>query len=271
MRFLVAWLLALAALVAAPAHAALPPRPAGPVLDQANVIPDAEETALDAKLRAYNAATGRAVIVATVNSLDDLPIEDYAQQLSEAWDIGGAKTEEGVLLLVAPGERKLRIAAARGVQERLTDALSGRIIRDTIAPRFKTGDFGGGITAGVDAIVAQLDRSPADAKAVAEAAAAAGRQKADGGGASIGGVIFWIVLIGVFMLLFGRGGRRRGRRYDSGSGLAPIIIFDALSHLGGRGGGFGGGGFGGGGSGGGFGGFGGGGGGFDGGGASGDW
>src|SRR5690349_14299942 len=100
LRLLVAWLLALAALVAAPAHAALPPRPAGPVLDQANVIPDAEETALDAKLRAYNAATGRAVIVATVNSLDDLPIEDYAQQLSEAWDIGGAKTEEGVLLLV---------------------------------------------------------------------------------------------------------------------------------------------------------------------------
>lgn len=273
MRVLTAWLLVLLAFAATPALAALPPRPVGPVLDQANVIPDAEEAALDAKLRAYNQATGRSVIVATVGSLDDLPIEDYAQQLVRAWDIGGAKTEEGVLLLVAPTERKLRIEAARGVQERLTDALSGRIIRDTIAPRFKTSDFGGGISAGVDAIVAQLDRSPADAKAVAEAAAAAGRQKADGGGASIGGVIFWIVLIVFFMFLFGRGGRRRGRRYDSGSGLAPIIIFDALSHMAGRGGGFGGGGssWGGGDSGGGFGGFGGGGGGFDGGGASGDW
>lgn len=270
MRLVLAWLLALLAFAAAPALAAVPPRPAGPVLDQANVIPDAEEAALDAKLRAYNAATGRAVIVATVASLDDLPIEDYAQQLVRAWDIGGDKTEEGVLLLVAPGERKLRIEAARGVQERLTDALSGRIIRDTIAPRFKTGDFGGGIAAGVDAIVAQLDRSPADAKAVAEAAAAAGRQ--DGGGkAGIGGVIFWIVLIVFFMMLFGRGGRRRGRRYDSGSSLAPIIIFDALSHLGGRGGWSGGSGWGSGDSGGGFGGFGGGGGGFDGGGASGDW
>lgn len=272
MRLLIAWLLALAALAATPALAALPPRPAGAVLDQANVIPDAEEAALDAKLRAYNQATGRSVIVATVNSLDDLPIEDYAQKLSETWDIGGAKTEEGVLLLVAPAERKLRIHAARGVQERLTDALSGRIIRDTIAPRFKTGDFGGGIAAGVDAIIAQLDRSPADAKAVAEAAAAAGRQD-DGGKAGIGGVIFWIVLIVFFMMLFGRGGRRRGRRYDSGSSLAPIIIFDALSHMAGRGGGFGGGGssWGSGDSGGGFGGFGGGGGGFDGGGASGDW
>lgn len=270
MRVLTAWLLALLALAATPALAALPPRPAGPVLDQANVIPDAEEAALDAKLRAYNQATGRAVIVATVSSLDGLPIEDYAQQLVEAWDIGGATTEEGVLLLVAPAERKLRIAAARGVQERLTDALSGRIIRDTIAPRFKANDFGGGISAGVDAITAQLDRSPADAKAVAEAAAAAGRQQEGGGGASIGGVIFWIVLIVFFMMLFGRRGRRRGRRFDGGS-LAPIIIFDALSHMAGRGGGFGGGSSWGGGDGGGFGGFGGGGGGFDGGGASGDW
>lgn len=272
MRQLIAWLLALAALAATPALAALPPPPAGPVLDQAQVIPDAQEAGLDARLRAYTQATGRSVIVATVNSLDDLPVEDYAQRLAEAWNIGGAKTEEGVLLLVAPTERKLRIHAARGVQERLTDALSGRIIRDIISPKFKAGDFGGGIAAGVDAIVAQLDRSPADAKAVAEAAAAAGRQQG-GNKASVGGVVFWIGLILFFMVLFGRGGKRRGRRYDSGGSLAPIIIFDALSHMGGRGGGWGGGGsgWGGGDSGGGFGGFGGGGGGFDGGGASGDW
>lgn len=274
MRILIAWLLALLAFAAAPALAALPPRPAGPVLDQANVIPDAEEAALDAKLRAYNQTTGRAVVVATVTSLDGLPIQDYAQQLVETWDIGGAKSEEGVLLLVAPTERKIRIANARGVQDRLADVTSGRIIRDTIAPRFKANDFGGGITAGVDAIIAQLNRSPAEAKAIEEAAKAAERQGSAGGGANIGGVIFWIGLIVVFMLLFGRGGRRRGRRYASGSGLAPIIIFDALSHMAGRGGGFGGGGgssWGGGDSGGGFGGFGGGGGGFDGGGASGDW
>ncbi|MEO5586961.1 MAG: TPM domain-containing protein [Novosphingobium sp.] len=277
MRIVTAWLLALLAFAATPALAAIPPRPAGPVLDQAGIIPDAQEAALDAKLRAYTQATGRSVIVATVSSLDDLPIDSYAQQLVEAWDIGGQTTEEGVLLLIAPTERQLRIAAARGVQERLTDALSGRIIRDTIAPRFKAGDFGGGIAAGVDAITTQLDRSPADAKAVAEAAAAASRQAGSGDKASFGGVAFWIVLILVFMFLFGRGGgrgggRRGGRRFSSG-GLGPIIVFDALSHLAGRGGGFGGGGFGGGGgdSGGGFGGFGGGGGGFDGGGASGDW
>lgn len=269
MRIVAAWLLALLAFAATPALAALPPRPAGPVLDQANVIPAAQEAALDAKLREYNRVTGRAVIVATVASLDGLPVDDYAQQLVEAWGIGGAKTEEGVLLLVAPAERQLRIAGGRGVQDRLTDALSGRIIRDTITPQFKAGNFGGGITAGVDAIVTQLDRSPADAKAVAEAAAAASRQSSGNGKASAGGVIFWLVLIGFFMMLFGRrGGAGRGSRFSTG-GLGPIIVWEALNHMGGRGGGFGGGGDHG--RGGGFGGFGGGGGGFDGGGASGGW
>jgi uncharacterized protein len=271
LRIIVTWLLALLAFAATPVLAALPPRPAGPVLDQANVIPAPQKAALDAKLRAYNQATGRAVIVATVSSLDGLAVDDYAQHLVEAWGIGGAKTEEGVLLLVAPAERQIRIANGRGVQERLTDALSGRIIRDTITPQFKAGDFGSGITAGVDAIITQLDRSPADAKAVAEAAAAA-NQSSGKGKTSAGGVIFWVVLIVFFMLLFGRrgGGGGRGNRFSTG-GLGPIIVWEALNQMGGRGGGGFGGGGGGGDSGGGFGGFGGGGGGFDGGGASGGW
>ncbi len=271
MRLLMMWTLALLVFAGTPAHAAFPSRPDGPVLDQAQIIPDAEEAALDSRLRAYTKATGRAVIVATVSSLDDLDVSEYAQKLAETWDIGGAETEEGVLLLVAPTERKLRIHAARGTQERLPDVLAGRIIRDTITPSFKAGDFGKGISVGVESIIAQLDRSPADAKAVAEAAAAA---KAQGGGekAGAGAVVFWILLILFFMFLFGR--RRRGTRR---SGIDPGIVLwgvsEVLRHMSdGRGGGSGG--FGGGGSGfdgGGFGGFGGGGSGFDGGGASGDW
>ena len=266
------WLaLVLAVLMGGGALAAIPPRPDGPVLDQADLLPPAEEAALDAKLRAYNASTGRAVVVATVASLDGLDEVTYGQQLAEAWDIGGAKTENAVLLLVAPNERRLRIATARGVQERFTDALSGRIIRDVITPKFKAGDMAGGIVAGVDAIVAQLDRDPADAKAVAEAAAAARAQEGEGGdGASFGGIVFWIAVMLVFMTRFGGG--RRGRRYARGGGSnLPIILWGASEVARGmsRGGGFGGGGFGGGG--GGFGGFGGGGGGFNGGGASGGW
>ena len=254
----------------APASAELPPRPDGPVLDAAGIIPDADEVALDAKLRAYNKDTGRAIIVATVPSLDDQPVEGYAQQLAEAWGIGGAESEQGVLFLVAPAERKLRIHTARGVQERFPDVLAGRIIRDAVTPRFKAGDMAGGINAGVDAIIAQLHRDPADAKAVAEAAAAAqaARDRDEPGG---GAVVFWIMMILFFMLMFGRRGRRGYRR----SGIDPGVVLWGLSeiaHHASRGGGGGGGfDFGGGGGGGGFGGFGGGGGGFDGGGASGSW
>lgn len=280
MRQIALWLCAvLASLTLAmsgtTALAELPPRPDGPVLDAAGIIPDADESALDAKLRAYNKDTGRSIIVATVPSLDDQPVEVYAQQLAETWDIGGAESEQGVLFLVAPTERKIRIHTARGVQERFPDVLAGRIIRDAVTPRFKAGDMAGGINAGVGAIVEQLDRDPADAKAVAEAAAAAAKQRHGGSEeASIGATIFWIFLILFLILLFGRGRRRHGlRRYsdrgivmwEAGNLAANIAANIAINAaLGGRGGG-GGGDFGG------FGGFGGGGGGFDGGGASGDW
>ncbi len=259
MRLLVIWMLALLALAGTPAHAAYPPRPEGPVLDQAGIIPDAEEAALDARLREYNARTGRAVTVATVTSLDGETIEMYSVRLFEQWGIGGKESDQGLLLLVAPTERKLRIEVGYGLHQYVTDALSGRIIRNDIAPRFKQGDMAGGINAGVGALVTQLDRTPADAKAVAEAAATA---KAQGGGskeAGIASVAFWIMLILFFMLMFGR--RRHGSRR---SGIDPGIVLwgvsEVLHHMsdgrGGGGGGFGGG-FGGGG-GGGFGGFGGG-------------
>ena len=270
------WLaLVVAVLIGGTATAAIPPRPSGPVLDQADVLPPAEEAALDQKLRAYNATTGRAVIVATVSSLDGLDEVTYGQQLAEAWGIGGKETEQGVLLLVAPKERRVRIATARGGQyDGFNDILAARIIRDTITPRFKAGDMAGGITAGVDEIVTDLNRTPAEAKAIAEAEAAARAQVSRGSkGGTVGGFIFWAAMIVVFMAVFGRGGRR-GRRYGSGGGINPGIILWGVSEiargLSQGGGGGGGGGFGGGG-GGGFGGFGGGGGGFNGGGASGGW
>ena len=269
------WLtLAVAVLIGGTASAAIPPRPAGAVLDQADVLPPADEAALDQKLRAYSATTGRAVIVATVSSLDGLDEVTYGQQLAEAWGIGGKETEQGVLLLVAPKERRVRIATARGAQyDGFNDILAARIIRDTITPRFKAGDMAGGITAGVDAILTGLNRTPAEAKAIAEAEAAARAQNSrESKGGTIGGFIFWIAVIGVFMVVFGRGGRR-GRRYSRGGNVAgavgEVILWSALNAAfdgDGDGGGFGGGG-----GGGGFGGFGGGGGGFNGGGASGGW
>ncbi len=270
MRLFLAWLLAILALAGSPASAALPPRPTGPVLDQAEIIPPADEAALDAKLRAYNRETGRALIVATVTSLDGQVVERYAQDLARAWDIGGGESQEGVLILIAPNERKIRVHPAVGAQGRLTDGFLGRTIREVITPRFKAQDIPGGISAGADAIIAQMNRDETDAVAVAEAAAAAEAQGENREEPGIGSIIFWLVLMLFFMSMFGR--RRRGFRR---SGVDPGIVLWGLSeiaHHASRNSG--GGGFGGGidfGSGGGFGGFGGGGGGFDGGGASGDW
>ncbi|KPF92228.1 hypothetical protein IP81_09550 [Novosphingobium sp. AAP83] len=248
------------------AHAAMPPKPAGPVLDQANIIPDDQEAALAQRLSAYNAQTGRAIVVATIASLDGDDVASYANALFRTWGIGGAKTDQGLLFLIAPNDRRVRIEVGYGLEEFMPDVLAGRIIATAVTPRFKAGDYPGGINAGVEQILTQLNRNPADAKAVAEAAAASQRQSGDSAGGTIGSAIFWIVLIIVAIAIFGRRNRGYGQR---SSGIDPGIVLWGLSEIA-RSASHGGGGWGGGGdSGGGFGGFGGG----DsgGGGASGDW
>lgn len=255
-RRLLLLLLAALTLVSTPAHAAYPPRPEGPVVDAAGIIPDVQEAALDARLREYNQRTGRALIVATVASLDGEAIEPYATHLFEQWGIGGKELDQGLLLLVAPTERKVRIETGYGLHQYVPDVISGRVIRNDITPRFKAGDMPGGIEAGVNALITQLDRSPAEAQAIAEAAAAAEAQRGASNGANVGGVIFWIVLIIFFAVIFGR--RRRGFQR---SGIDPGIVLWGVSELvrGMSDGDHGGGGWsGGGGGGGGFGGFGGG-------------
>lgn len=262
-RFLAAFAL-LAGLSGAPAWAAYPERPDGPVLDQAGIIPADQEAAMDARLRAYNEQTGRAVVVATVNSLDGETIEMYAANMFAEWGIGGAESDQGLLILVAPNDRQVRIEVGYGLTPYVTDILSGRIIRNDILPAFKAGDYPGGINAGLDTLIEQMNRTPAEAKAVAEAAAAAEAQQREMAGniegASAGGFVFWVLMIVVFMVLFGR--RSRGQRYRRGGGISPWVVLWGASELARHAGGRSSGGFGGGGGfgsgGGGFGGFGGG-------------
>ena len=270
MRRFAALLALLLALLSSVAWADLPARPEGPVADYAHIISPQDAAALETKLRDYNQQTGRAIIVATVPSLDGQDVGVYTRNLAEAWGIGGAKSENGVLLLVAPSERKMWISTARGIQERLTDIMSGRIYRDVMVPQFKAGNMSGGIVAGVDAIIQQLDMDPAQAKAIEEAQAAAERNRQSQGGFPIG-ALFWLVFLFFFFVLpMLRGGRGRRRRYSPwGSAAGNIVMWEAgkaiargLSDSGSSSGGW---------SGGGFGGFGGGGGGFNGGGAGGSW
>lgn len=248
-----------------------PARPDGPILDQADLLPPTDEAALDQRLRAYNRETGRAIIVVTQSTTGGIDIDTYARDLAEIWNIGGAETEEGVLLYIARDDRKMAIKTARGIQDRLTDISTGRIIRNTLRPAFRAGDFSGGITAAVGEITHRLDLSAADARAIAEAEASAERQLANEGGFPFG-VFIWIAFILFFFVLPMLHGRGHRRRYRSpwGGAARNIILWEvgtaiARGVLSGshRGGGFGGGS--------GFGGFGGGGGGFNGGGASGGW
>ncbi len=258
-RFLAAFAL-LAGLSGSPSWAAHPDRPEGPVLDQADIIPADQEAAMDARLRAYNEQTGRAVVVATVNSLDGETIEMYAANMFAEWGIGGAETDQGLLLLVAPNDRKVRIEVGYGLTPYVTDILSGRIVRNDILPAFKAGDYPGGINAGLDSLITQMDLTPAEAKAVAEAAAAAEAQQREMAGqitgSTAGGFVFWVIMIVVFMLLFGK--RSRGRRYRRGGGIDPWVVLWGVSEIARHSGGRSSGGFGGGSGGGGFGGFGGG-------------
>lgn len=258
-------------LLALPATAQTFPKLAGnPVVDQADIIPAAEEAALNAQLLELEKTTGHQLVVATVRDLEGRDVADYGYRLGRAWQIGDAEKDDGVVFLIAPNERRMHIAVGLGLEPVLTDALSGRIIRDTVTPRFKANDYPGGIQAGVNAIAEQIQLPPEAAAARAQAAAAQERDRADDG--DIGGLIFVAFIVFFFFILpmlarIGRRGkkRRKGRPWD-----APIIIWGGDDWGGGSGGSsWGGGSWGGGG--GGFGGFSGGGGSFGGGGASGGW
>jgi uncharacterized protein len=259
-------------LVAAPASAQTFPKLTGRVVDDAHILTPAEVADLTGKSQALEAKTGRQFVVATVPSLQGYPIEDYGYRLGRSWGIGQKGFDNGVILLVAPNEHKVRIEVGYGATAYVTDAMSSIIIRNAILPHFrqKPPDYGGGIEAGADQVINLMSMSPDQA----EQAAAQAQQQEQAHRTSSGGalpVIFWVMIFVFIMLAKAR--RVAGRRYRSrgGGGISPWIVLWGLSEAAraSRGGGWGGGGFGGGG--GGFGGFSGGGGGFGGGGASGSW
>jgi uncharacterized protein len=128
----------------------------GRIVDQANIIPAATRSALELKLADLETKSGIQLVVATVTSLGGQEIEPYANELFRAWKLGEKTKNNGVLLLVAPTERRVRIEVGYGLEGTLTDALSKVIIANAIAPRFKNGDFGDGISRGVDDVIAVL-------------------------------------------------------------------------------------------------------------------
>ena len=132
------------------------PSLSGRVVDQANIVQPSTRNAIEQKLADLETKSGIQLVVATVPSLEGQEIEPYANELFRNWKLGEKTKNNGVLLLVAPNERRVRIEVGYGLEGTLTDALSKVIIANGMTPRFKAGDFGDGISRGVDDIITVL-------------------------------------------------------------------------------------------------------------------
>ena len=132
------------------------PQLTGRVVDNANLLTPATRQAITDQLKAHEDATGNQVVVATVSNLQEYPIEEFGYQLGRHWALGEQGKDNGVLLLVAQSERKLRIDVGYGLESILTDAISKTIIEADILPHFRNGDYDTGVNAGTAAILRAL-------------------------------------------------------------------------------------------------------------------
>ena len=155
-------------LVLALAFAADIPFLTGRVVDDANIIGDEAQARLTATLKAHEDATTNQVVVLTVTTIDGQSIEEYAVKTFEAWKLGTKEKDNGVLVVVVPGDRKMRIEVGYGLEGVLPDGAAGEIIRTWMTPAFKAGNYEKGIEDGVAAIISRLegrgdptDRTPA--------------------------------------------------------------------------------------------------------------
>lgn len=262
------------------AQIAVPPL-VGHITDQTATLSAEQKAALEQTLQAFEARKGSQVAVLIVPTTTPEAIEQYALRVAEQWKLGRKKVDDGAILVVAKDDRTLRIEVGYGLEGALNDATSKRIISEVIVPRFKQGDFNGGISAGVDRITSVIDGEPLPAPK-----GSPGSSRGAGGVSQFVPVIFMLALVfgGILRSVLGR----FPGALATGAGVAVVawffagaiwvalsagviaLLFTLLSGgrgglgLGGHLGGFGRGGLGGGG-------FSGGGGGFGGGGASGRW
>ena len=225
------------------------PKLTGRVVDNGNMLDSATESRLTDMLAAFEQKSGDQIVVVTLADLGGDAIDTYGYQLGRQWGIGGKKSDNGALLIIAKKEQKIRIEVGYGLEGQLTDAQSSIIIRNIIEPAFKQGDFNQGVLKGTAAMVQVLGGNP-----LAEPTSQ--RHSQHGKPSILHTIGFFILIVAIiFMFGGGGGGGRGGRRRRSGM---PWII-PTGGGFGGGSGGFGGGGFsGGGGS-------------FGGGGASGGW
>lgn len=175
----------------------------GRVVDGANIIPAETRNAIESKLADLESKSGIQLVVATVASLEGQEIEPYANELFRSWKLGQKTKNNGVLLLVAPNERRVRIEVGYGLEGTLTDALSKVIIANAITPRFKTGDFSGGISRGVEDIITVLTTDASEWQQ-RPSLRLDNQQTAD----NAPGIFILVVIVVIFLLIISSGFRR---------------------------------------------------------------
>lgn len=134
-----------------------PPKPVGPVVDLADILPEKQEADLDKKLRTFFDGNCIAIVVASVGSLEGQTIETYANKLAKGWQIGDSHSQQGLLVLVAPNERKVRLEISNSVNRVITDDDAQAVIDQEMIPLYKAGDLSAGTVRGVDAVISRLD------------------------------------------------------------------------------------------------------------------
>jgi uncharacterized protein len=188
----------------------------GRVNDYANLISPDQKQRMEAQLAQFEQQTGNQVAVLTVETLNGEDIEGYANRVSRAWALGQKGKDNGVLLLVAHKDRRMRVEVGYGLEPVLTDLQSNIIQNEVIIPYFKRGDFGGGIEAGVKALLSTIQGK--------EVEPAPAQQPAGGGGGGGGGgfLVFMLFIIVPFIL----------NAIRSGSWIVYIVLLPILFFLG---------------------------------------
>lgn len=230
-RLIFALIVVLAPAIALAAY----PQPKGYVNDFAGVLTEGTRSNLEGLLTSFEKSTGTEVAVVTLPSLNEEPIENVAVDLFQQWGIGKKSRDNGVLFLIAPAERKMRIEVGYGLEGAINDALAGRILDQAVLPRFSDGDMSGGIAAGTLSIVGvitrkegfEFDAEKAFGEGLAEIRPVV-REKKSGPLSIIGKIIFFLIMVYLFIrhpwlfLIFlsgmGRGGSAGGRGFSGGFG-----------------------------------------------------
>ena len=221
LRALVACALLLGARAVARAEEPLPPSPKAHFNDYAGVVPAADAQRLDAKLADFERETSTQIVVAVFPKLPSPSLEDFTVRTAQAWGVGGKKYDNGAVLFVFVNDRKMKIETGYGLEGALPDQLAGRILDEQVRPRFRAGDWTGGLEAGIDGMIAATR---------GEYKAAPAKPAARSSGISI---LVLVVFVLIFVWLSSRGSRG-ALAHLRGPGLAARRRFLGWRRLGRR-------------------------------------